>query len=94
MIPPQSFIPPVRTKGMSPSPARRYYEDQAQPTNGAEQFANKMIGEAGAKQLVIQEDPALLKHLIEVDLGDSVPPQLYALISEILFLMQKIEEPK
>ncbi|MBS4190269.1 EscU/YscU/HrcU family type III secretion system export apparatus switch protein [Bacillus sp. FJAT-49705] len=83
---------------ISPSKANNGYdfEDKTDPielANYSDRFAQKMIAAAQKSNIPIQEDSTLLKHLIEVDLGDSVPPQLYALIAEILNLMEEIEKP-
>ncbi|MEH7125687.1 EscU/YscU/HrcU family type III secretion system export apparatus switch protein [Bacillus sp. JJ1503] len=77
--------------------AHMYYEDEqrlspADQAKQSEKFAQKLIESAQNNNIPLQENSTLLKHLIEVDLGDSVPPQLYALISEILGLMKELEK--
>ncbi|KAB2336798.1 flagellar biosynthesis protein FlhS [Cytobacillus depressus] len=89
MIPRQN----IRKPFIGPSLANPYNNDEERnSTNEAEQFAQKMIDAAQKGNIQIQEDPTLLKHLIKVNLGDSVPPQLYGLISEILYFMKEIEK--
>lgn len=91
---PQKIFNPVIRKPFSAS----YYQDEQKvppidQSMQSERFAQKLIENAQQRNVPVQEDPTVLKHLIEVDLGDSVPPQLYALISEILLLMKEIEKP-
>ncbi len=40
----------------------------------------------------MQEDPGLLENLLDMDLGDNVPPQLYSVIAEILLLIEEMEK--
>lgn len=79
---------------IAPLQANVYNDEHINTINQtSEQFAQKMIEAAKKESIPIQDDSTLLKHLLEIDLGDSVPPQLYALIAEILHLMDEIEKP-
>lgn len=45
------------------------------------------------KDLVeIEEDPQTLKAMLDTDLRDNVPPQLYELISCVVEMVQKVDE--
>lgn len=98
MMSQRPFQTTSKKQAISPSKANICYDDELwhAPTdlsNSKEQFAQKMIEAAQKNNIQIQRDSTLIKHLIEVDLGDSVPPQLYALIAEILNLMEEIGNP-
>lgn len=54
-------------------------------------IASKIIAMAKEHHIPMQEDPLLVEHLIDMDLGDSIPPQLYAVIAEILLMLEEIE---
>lgn len=47
-----------------------------------------------AKQhnIQMQEDEGLVQHLLDIDLGENVPPQLYSVIAEILLLIEEMEK--
>jgi flagellar biosynthesis protein len=53
--------------------------------------AKKIIEAAKQNHIRLQEDSALIENLLQIDLGDSVPPQLYEVIAEIFVLLEKIE---
>ena len=40
----------------------------------------------------MQEDSALVANLLDMDLGDNIPPQLYSVMAEILLLIEEIEK--
>lgn len=54
-------------------------------------IAAKIIEMAKAKSIPIEEDTSLVSELIDMDLGDNVPPQLYSVIAEILLLIERME---
>lgn len=54
-------------------------------------LAEKIIELAKENNVPLQDDPALIANLIDLDLGDSVPPQLYSVIAEILILIEELE---
>jgi flagellar biosynthesis protein len=74
----------------------RYDEEQGKSpsivAHGTGQVAKKILEVAKENNIHLQEDSTLLAHLLDVDLGDSVPPQLYAVIAEIFILMEEIEK--
>lgn len=61
----------------------------AQGTGAA---ARKIIELAKQNHVHLQEDSSLLHNLLDIDLGDSVPPQLYGVIAEIFILLEEVEK--
>ncbi|SHI38210.1 EscU/YscU/HrcU family type III secretion system export apparatus switch protein [Lutispora thermophila] len=59
--------------------------------SGKGRVAAKIIEMAKAKSIPIEEDTSLVAELIDMDLGDNVPPQLYSVIAEILLLIERME---
>jgi flagellar biosynthesis protein len=74
----------------------RYDEETGKsPTvvaQGTGYVAQKIIELAKQHNVHIQEDPLLVQNLLNLDLGNSIPPQLYAVIAEILILIEEIEK--
>jgi flagellar biosynthesis protein len=60
--------------------------------HGTGLVAQKIIEEAKKNHIHLQEDSTLIENLLQIDLGDSVPPQLYEVIAEVFILLEKIEE--
>lgn len=72
----------------------RYEQDDKAPTvvaHGRGYVAEKIIELAKQNGVPIEQDAALVQHLLDLDLGDTIPPQLYAVIAEILILIEKME---
>lgn len=59
---------------------------------GRDGIAAKIIKMAKEKNIPIEEDIGLVADLIDMDLGENVPPQLYSVIAEILLLIERMEE--
>ncbi|RFU69374.1 flagellar biosynthesis protein FlhS [Peribacillus saganii] len=59
--------------------------------HGSGQVAQKIMELAKQNNIQMQEDESLVNHLLDIDLGDSIPPQLYAAIAEILILLEELE---
>jgi len=53
--------------------------------------AAKIIEMAKERSIPIEEDMSLVAELIDMDLGDNIPPQLYSVIAEILLLIERME---
>lgn len=86
-----------RTEGTQPkATVLRYDKDSGDaPTvvaQGAGHIANKIIELAKANGIPLQENPGLIENLIDMDLGDNVPPQLYAVIAEVLLMIEEMEK--
>ncbi|KAB2953613.1 flagellar biosynthesis protein FlhS [Heliorestis acidaminivorans] len=74
--------------------AIRYDEANDAPTviaQGKGHLAQKIIDMAKEKNIPLQEDPLLIENLIDMDLGDNIPPQLYLVIAEILLMLEEME---
>ncbi|KFZ43748.1 flagellar biosynthesis protein FlhS [Anoxybacillus flavithermus] len=72
----------------------RYEQGDKAPTvvaHGRGYVAEKIIELAKQNGIPIEQDAALVQHLLDLDLGDTIPPQLYAVIAEILILIEKME---
>ena len=59
---------------------------------GTGEVARKIIEMAKKNDIHLQEDESLVSHLLDIDLGDSIPPQLYAVIAEILLLLEELDK--
>ncbi|GGJ64079.1 flagellar biosynthesis protein [Anoxybacillus voinovskiensis] len=72
----------------------RYEQGDKAPkvvAHGKGYVAEKIIALAKEHNVPMEQDASLVHHLLDIDLGDSVPPQLYAAIAEILILIEKME---
>lgn len=58
---------------------------------GSGYVAQKIIEAAKQNHIHLQEDSTLIANLLQIDLGDSVPPQLYEVMAEIFVLLEKVE---
>lgn len=54
-------------------------------------LATQIIELAKQHNIQMQEDESLVQNLLDIDLGDNVPPQLYSVIAEILLLIEEME---
>ncbi|WP_198510298.1 EscU/YscU/HrcU family type III secretion system export apparatus switch protein [Bacillus solitudinis] len=59
---------------------------------GKGQVANQIIELAKQNNVAMQEDPMLVQNLLDMDLGDNIPPQLYSVMAEILLLIEEMEK--
>jgi flagellar biosynthesis protein len=55
-------------------------------------LASKIMELAKQHNIQLQEDEGLVQNLLDIDLGDNVPPQLYSVIAEILLLIEEMEK--
>lgn len=53
-------------------------------------LAERIIQLAQQHGVQMQEDEQLVQHLLDLDLGDNIPPQLYSVIAEILLLIEEM----
>ncbi|MFC5714081.1 EscU/YscU/HrcU family type III secretion system export apparatus switch protein [Thalassorhabdus alkalitolerans] len=58
---------------------------------GKGQVAQQIMALAKENNIHMQEDPLLVENLLDMDLGENVPPQLYSVIAEILLLIEEME---
>ncbi|WP_096434750.1 EscU/YscU/HrcU family type III secretion system export apparatus switch protein [Alteribacter populi] len=59
--------------------------------HGRGEVANQIIGLAKDHGIPMEEDSMLLENLLDMDLGDNIPPQLYAVMAEILLLIEEMD---
>lgn len=59
---------------------------------GKGQVAQQIIEIAQKNKIHMQEDSSLVANLLDMDLGDNIPPQLYAVMAEILLLIEEMEK--
>ncbi|WP_179298768.1 EscU/YscU/HrcU family type III secretion system export apparatus switch protein [Evansella halocellulosilytica] len=59
---------------------------------GRGHVAKKILELASKHDIPMEEDPGLLENLLDMDLGENIPPQLYAVMAEILLLIEEMEE--
>lgn len=59
---------------------------------GKGQVAQQIIELAKKNHVHMQEDSTLVANLLDMDLGDNVPPQLYSVMAEILLLIEEMEK--
>lgn len=93
---PQYFNQKNKRKLNGPSAAVIRYDesDSSGPTvvaQGTGAVAAKIMELARQHGIQMQEDAGLVKHLLDIDLGDSIPPQLYSVMAEILILIEEME---
>ena len=55
-------------------------------------LAQKIIDLAEKNHVPIQQDSTLVSNLIDMDLGENIPPQLYAVMAEIFLMIEDLEE--
>ncbi|WP_338449529.1 EscU/YscU/HrcU family type III secretion system export apparatus switch protein [Niallia oryzisoli] len=58
---------------------------------GKGHVAKQIIDLAKENNIHMQEDSTLVANLLDMDLGDNIPPQLYSVMSEILLLIEEME---
>lgn len=80
-----------------PSAAVIKYDDEAGKSpvvvaQGKGQVAQQIIDLAKKNNIHMQEDSSLVSNLLDMDLGDNIPPQLYSVMAEILLLIEEMEK--
>ncbi|MFB4164633.1 EscU/YscU/HrcU family type III secretion system export apparatus switch protein [Alteribacillus sp. JSM 102045] len=78
-----------------PTAAVIKYEEGDAPkvtVHGRGDVARHILSLAEQNNIHMQEDPGLLENLLDMDLGENVPPQLYSVIAEILLLIEEMEK--
>ena len=59
---------------------------------GKGRVAQQIIELAKENDIQIQEDSTLVANLLDMDLGDNIPPQLYSVMAEILLLIEEMDK--
>ena len=57
-------------------------------------LADKILENAKEAAVPVYEDEGLAKTLSKLDLGDSIPPELYGVVAEILVFVDKMDKIK
>jgi flagellar biosynthesis protein len=86
----------------SPDPKRSavalaYQEADAAPrvvAKGRGLIADEIIARAREHGIFVHESPELVGLLMQIDLDDRIPPQLYAAIAELLAWLYQLESGK
>ncbi|WP_227394298.1 EscU/YscU/HrcU family type III secretion system export apparatus switch protein [Jeotgalibacillus aurantiacus] len=93
---PHYFNPAAKRKINGPSAAViRYDEKEGSPqvvAQGSGALAERILALAKEHNIHLEEDNSLLSDLLDIDLGDTIPPQLYSVIAEILILIEEMEK--
>ena len=69
------------------------YDGHAAPrvtAKGQGAVAERILAIAEAHEIPLQQDPALITLLAQVELGDEIPPQLYVAVSRVLAFAYRI----
>ncbi|RNA70566.1 flagellar biosynthesis protein FlhS [Alteribacter keqinensis] len=92
----QHFNQIKRKRTNGPSAAVVQYDESAGDAplvvaQGKGEVAGQIIALAKEHGIPLEEDASLLANLLDLDLGDQVPPQLYSVMAEILLLIEEID---
>lgn len=75
--------------------ALRYAQGQGAPqvvAKGRGLLAEEIIERAKAAGVFVHESPDLVNLLMQVDLDDSIPPELYVAVAELLAWLYRLEQ--
>lgn len=87
---PDDDIPPIRGEAV----ALTYATGDAAPrvvAKGRGLIAQEIIERAREAGVYVHQSPELVSLLMQVDLDERIPPQLYVIIAELLAWLYKIE---
>lgn len=59
---------------------------------GRGDIARQIMKIAEEHDIPLHQDEALVQHLLDLDLGESIPPQLYAVMAEVLIMIERMEK--
>lgn len=59
--------------------------------SGKNQIAEKIIAIAKQNGIPIRDDPVLTAALMEIDLNQTIPPELYRVVAEVLSYIYRIQ---
>lgn len=62
--------------------------------SGRGQIAEKIIALAKEHDIYIKHDPDLVEVLSRLDIGDAIPPELYAVMAEVLAFVYRVNAEK
>lgn len=75
--------------------ALAYHEGEASPkvvAKGSGQLAERIIERARESGVFVHESPDLVRLLMQVDLDDYIPPELYRAVAEVLSFIYLLEK--
>lgn len=76
---------------------RRYIENYINQTTSSkddlENYAKELI-DSCPEDVFINNDPKQLKNMISTDLRDNIPPQIYFVVSQLIDVINSIENDK
>jgi flagellar biosynthesis protein len=93
-IRPRRSLPPDRRRAVALS-----YEAGAMPAptvsaSGQGEVAERIIALAREHGVTIREDPDLVALLAQLDIGQIIPPELYAVVAEVLAFVYRLKGKK
>lgn len=62
--------------------------------SGRGQVAEKIIKLAKAHGIYIKQDSDLVEVLSKLDIGEAIPPELYAVVAEVLAFVYRVNQKK
>lgn len=83
-----------KTRMKNKAVAIRYKPGDVAPTivaKGAGVIAEKIIDKAEDNDIHIYKDENLVNELTKVDIGDSIPPELYEVVAQILVFISDLD---
>ncbi len=95
MIGSKHFNQKQRRQMNGPTAAVIRYDEGDAPkvvAHGTGHVAHQIIDLAKQNGIAMQEDARLVENLLDMDLGDNIPPQLYSVMAEILLLIEEMEK--
>lgn len=74
--------------------ALKYKPGDAAPSvvaKGAGVVAEKILERADENKISVYKDEALVEELSKVDIGDSIPPELYEVVAQVLIFISDLD---
>jgi flagellar biosynthesis protein len=74
--------------------ALRYTKDSDAPevvATGAGEIAKKIVAAAEEAGVPVRQDPALVEALSKLDVGQTIPPELYVAVAEALVWADRLD---
>ena len=59
---------------------------------GAGYVAEKILEKGKAEQIPVYRDPKLADELTKMDLGESIPPELYEVVAQVLLFISDLDK--
>jgi len=84
-------------KAIKKAAAIKYESGDAAPTiiaKGKGLIADNIMEKADEAHVPIYQDEALVEELTKIDLGDFIPPELYAVVAEIMVFVSDLDKMK